>query len=125
MYLLEQKELIRGMVEVNHRKRLTVTSNGYCSTHSFPLSLQLDQVMQHPWFRSSTIEGSLEPVLPMRDMVSTCALTSRRDIDMDVFKSMTSLGCFKDKQGLLAALISPELVHYLITASYNHHLFQS
>ena len=64
--------------------------------------------MQHPWFRGSLLETSLEPMLPMRDMVHTCPLTSKTDIDMDVFKSMTSLGCFKDKQALLAALLNPE-----------------
>lgn len=63
--------------------------------------------MAHPWLRSGTYDGVLEPVLPMGDMVQTCPLQSREEIDPDVFSSMTSLGCFRDKHKLIDALLSP------------------
>ena len=38
----------------------------------------------------------------------TYVMQEKGDIDPDVFKSMSSLGCFKDKHALVAALLSPE-----------------
>lgn len=84
-------ELLRGMVEVNARKRLT-----------------LDQVMRHSWFRGQNDRLGMEPVPPMQEAVQTHLIESHADLDPDVFKSMTSLGCFKDKHALLQALLSPE-----------------
>jgi len=37
-------------------------------------------------------------------------LQSRSEIDPDIFKSMASLGCFKDKHALIKALMCEELV---------------
>jgi len=86
------QELLRGMVEVNPRKRLT-----------------LDQVMRHPWFRGSHDNHlDLEPVPPMQEAVQTYPIATRTDIDPDVFESMASLGCFKDKPALVEALLNPE-----------------
>ena len=42
--------------------------------------------------------------------MQTVPLDSRTDIDPDVFKSMASLGCFKDRTALQRALLSPEYV---------------
>ena len=55
----------------------------------------------------------MEPVLPMGDVVSTCPISSREEIDPDVFSSMTSLGCFRDKHKLIDALLAPRLVKKL------------
>ena len=44
----------------------------------------------------------------MSEEVETVPLNSRTDIDPDVFKSMASLGCFKDKTALARALLCPE-----------------
>lgn len=54
------------------------------------------------------MDGVLEPVLPMGEVVETCPLTNRDDIDPDVFNGMTSLGCFRDKHKLVDALLAPE-----------------
>ena len=67
--------------------------------------------MQHPWLKSGSLDGMLEPVLPMGDMVQTCPLNARDEIDPDVLLSMTSLGCFRDKHKLIDALLSPRLVY--------------
>lgn len=40
----------------------------------------------------------------------TFSIGSKSQIDPDVFKSMSSLGCFKDKQALTSALLNSELV---------------
>jgi BR serine/threonine kinase len=80
------------MIDVNPKSRLT-----------------LDEVMRHPWFHSSSSsDGIVEPVLPMRDVVQTYSLTSRDDIDPDVFNGMTSLGCFRDKHKLIDKLLAPD-----------------
>ena len=63
--------------------------------------------MHHSWLKSGSLEGVLEPVLPMGDVVQTCPLNTRDEIDPDVFNSMTSLGCFRDKHKLIDSLLSP------------------
>ena len=40
--------------------------------------------------------------------IQTVALSSIGEIDQEILKSMTSLGCFRDKSALLKALMSPE-----------------
>ena len=47
-------------------------------------------------------------MVPMSEAVETLPLDCRGDIDPDVFKSMASLGCFKDRTALARALLSPE-----------------
>ena len=73
----------------------------------FFISLQLDKVMHHSWMKSGPLDGAFEPVLPMGDNVQTCPIDSRDDIDPDVFNSMTSLGCFRDKHKLIDSLLFP------------------
>lgn len=46
----------------------------------------------------------------MSEAVETFPLDTRSEIDPDVFKSMASLGCFKDRTALARALLSPEYV---------------
>lgn len=77
--------------------------------------------MKHSWFQGSfSFDGVLEPVLPMGDIVRTCPLSTRDDIDPDVFNGMTSLGCFRDKHKLIAGLLAPEYV-YTCTCSNRPH----
>jgi BR serine/threonine kinase len=85
------QQLLRGMVEINPVKRMA-----------------LDDVMRHPWFKGSHDSSELEPVAPMSDAVETVPIETRSDIDADVFKSMASLGCFKDRTALAKALLCPE-----------------
>lgn len=85
------QQLLKGMVVVDPNKRLS-----------------LDDVMRHPWFKGTDEYTELEPVAPMSEAVQTVPLDSRTDIDPDVFKSMASLGCFKDRTALQRALLSPE-----------------
>ena len=127
------QQLLRGMVEVNPLKRMAVSTPHPVTTVmviAFP-PLQLDDVMKHPWFKGWALIGvvspsghvcvslcvcrshdssELEPVVPMSDAVETVPLESRTDIDTDVFKSMASLGCFKDRTALAKALLNPEWV---------------
>ena len=51
---------------------------------------------------------SLESMTCLPSPQQTHLIESHADLDPDVFKSMTSLGCFKDKHALLQALLSPE-----------------
>ncbi|XP_076313283.1 serine/threonine-protein kinase BRSK2-like isoform X3 [Tachypleus tridentatus] len=81
----ECQDLLRGMIEVNPEKRM-----------------KLADVLRHPW----TMAGSkteLDQELPMRE---THIIPSFDDLDPDVLASMTSLGCFKDKEKLLQELLS-------------------
>ena len=41
-------------------------------------------------------------------LVQVYTIENRAAIDPDVFRSMSSLGCFKDKQALTLSLLSPE-----------------
>jgi BR serine/threonine kinase len=55
----------------------------------------------------------------MSEAVPTVPLDSRSDIDPDVFRSMASLGCFKDRTALARALLSPnhneeKVVYFLL-----------
>lgn len=85
------KDMLKGMIEVNPRKRMT-----------------LDQVMKHHWFQGE--KDTTEPLPPTRETdVEIHHVSSKSDIDPDAFKSMNSLGCFKDKAALVQALLSPEV----------------
>ena len=77
--------------------------------------------MKHPWFRGSH-DQLLDPSPVVPDSLELFSLTSRDEVDPDVIKSMTSLGCFKDKTALLQALLSPEYVCGLIRWQPAHSL---
>ncbi|KAG9511050.1 Serine/threonine kinase SAD-1 [Fragariocoptes setiger] len=108
----ECQSLLRAMIEVDTNKRIT-----------------LAEVVRHPWVTGATNGGSinalhrvvsggnnannkglaeLELELPMKEVVETHIIPSTEDLDDDVLNNMSSLGCFKDKQKLLAELLSPE-----------------
>lgn len=44
----------------------------------------------------------------MMDVIEPTGITCREDIDFDVFKSMSSLGCFKNKDELVKKLLCDE-----------------
>nr|BAA28663.1 HrPOPK-1 [Halocynthia roretzi] len=100
----DAQNLLRGMIDVRPDKRLS-----------------LQQVLQHPWMRpgSNSVEGVLvtpDPVVPVIDCVP---LPEEESVDPDVLASMTSLGCFCNKEKLLKNLITEEqntekVVYYML-----------
>ncbi|RWS29451.1 serine/threonine-protein kinase BRSK2-like isoform X11 [Leptotrombidium deliense] len=84
----ECQDLLRGMIEVDANKRMT-----------------LQEVVRHPWVTGGS-KAELELELPMKEVVQTHIIPSTDDLDPDVLMNMTSLGCFKDKEKLLQELLS-------------------
>lgn len=84
----ECQELLRGMIEVDADKRVT-----------------LAHVTRHPWVTAGS-KSELELELPMKEIVQTHIIPTMGDIDPDVLSNMTSLGCFKDKDKLIKELLS-------------------
>lgn len=95
------QSLLRGMIEVNPDKRLT-----------------LSDINKHPWVTAGG-KGELELELPMMEVVQTHILPSASCIDTDVLNAMCSLGCFKEKDNLVTELLSPhhnceKVVYFLL-----------
>ncbi|XP_062246830.1 serine/threonine-protein kinase BRSK2 isoform X3 [Platichthys flesus] len=83
------QNLLRGMIEVDATKRLT-----------------LEQIQKHTWYIAGKNEP--EPEQPVPRKVTIRSLPSADDVDPDVLDSMHSLGCFRDKNKLLKDLLSDE-----------------
>ncbi|XP_030621960.1 serine/threonine-protein kinase BRSK2 [Chanos chanos] len=83
------QNLLRGMIEVDASKRLT-----------------LEQIQKHPWYIGGKNEP--EPEQPVPRKVSIRLLAAAEDIDPDVLESMHSLGCFRDKNKLMKDLLSDD-----------------
>ncbi|MGH0138279.1 UNVERIFIED_CONTAM: hypothetical protein FKN15_071307, partial [Acipenser sinensis] len=83
------QNLLRGMIEVDATKRLT-----------------LEQIQKHTWYIGGKNEP--EPEQPIPRKVSIRSLPSADDIDPDVLESMHSLGCFRDKNKLMKDLLSED-----------------
>ncbi|XP_051779389.1 serine/threonine-protein kinase BRSK2 isoform X2 [Erpetoichthys calabaricus] len=83
------QNLLRGMIEVDATKRLT-----------------LEQIQKHTWYIGGKNEP--EPEQPVPRKVAIRSLPSADDIDPDVLESMHSLGCFRDKNKLMKDLLSEE-----------------
>ncbi|XP_026992689.1 serine/threonine-protein kinase BRSK2 isoform X6 [Tachysurus fulvidraco] len=83
------QNLLRGMIEVNAAKRLT-----------------LEQIQKHTWYIGGKNEP--EPEQPVPRKVAIRTLPSAEDIDPDVLESMHSLGCFRDKNKLMKDLLSDD-----------------
>ncbi|XP_044763334.1 serine/threonine-protein kinase BRSK2 [Coccinella septempunctata] len=83
------QSLLRGMIEVNPEKRLT-----------------LSEINKHAWVTAGG-KGELELEQPMMDVVQTHVLPSIESIDPDVLQAICSLGCFKEKDKLIQHLLSP------------------
>uniref|UniRef100_A0A669EBD6 BR serine/threonine kinase 2 n=1 Tax=Oreochromis niloticus TaxID=8128 RepID=A0A669EBD6_ORENI len=79
------QNLLRGMIEVDASKRLTVKLCVFVGGKNEP-----------------------EPEQPVPRKVTIRSLPSAEDIDPDVLDSMHSLGCFRDKNKLLKDLLSDD-----------------
>ncbi|XP_037303185.1 serine/threonine kinase SAD-1-like, partial [Manduca sexta] len=82
------QQLLRGMIEVNPEKRMT-----------------LAEITRHPWVTAGG-RGELEQELPMMEVVQTRVLPSAEAVDPDVLQAMCSLGCFKQREKLVQELLS-------------------
>ncbi|XP_009297840.1 serine/threonine-protein kinase BRSK2 isoform X2 [Danio rerio] len=92
--------LLRGMIEVNAEKRLT-----------------LEEIQKHPWYQGGRNEPCPEQPPPRRVCVKR--ILSLTDLDPDVLESMHSLGCFRDRVKLTRDLQCEEenqekLIYYLL-----------
>ncbi|XP_061593481.1 serine/threonine-protein kinase BRSK2-like isoform X7 [Cololabis saira] len=83
------QNLLRGMIEVDAGKRLT-----------------LEQIQKHTWYLAGKNEP--EPEQPVPRKVAIRMLAAAEEIDPDVLESMHSLGCFRDKEKLSKDLLSEE-----------------
>ncbi|KAM9317786.1 serine/threonine-protein kinase BRSK2-like isoform 2-T2 [Pholidichthys leucotaenia] len=83
------QNLLRGMIEVDASKRLT-----------------LEQIQKHTWYLAGKNEP--EPEQPVPRKVAIRTLASAEEIDPDVLESMHSLGCFRDKEKLTKDLLSED-----------------
>ncbi|XP_034745974.1 serine/threonine-protein kinase BRSK2-like [Etheostoma cragini] len=83
------QNLLRGMIEVDAGKRLT-----------------LEQIQKHTWYLAGKNEPEPEQPVPRKVAIRTMAATE--EIDPDVLESMHSLGCFRDKEKLTKDLLSEE-----------------
>ncbi|KAM4603025.1 serine/threonine-protein kinase BRSK2 [Polymixia lowei] len=83
------QNLLRGMIEVDATKRLT-----------------LEQIQKHTWYLAGKNEP--EPEQPVPRKVAIRTLASAEEIDPDVLESMHSLGCFRDKAKLTKDLLSED-----------------
>jgi len=127
------QQLLRGMIEIDPHKRLKLEDvsrhpwvtqyvNGGDQTpiprrHRLPLSSNRcpstsssssvkRKTPPHPSSSSIGSKAELELELPMVQVVQTTIIPCEEEIDPDVFAAMTSLGCFKDRQRLIEALLN-------------------
>ncbi|XP_054891026.1 serine/threonine-protein kinase BRSK1-like isoform X3 [Poeciliopsis prolifica] len=92
--------LLKGMIEVNPDKRLT-----------------LEAIQKHNWYLGGRNEPCPEQPPPRRVCVKR--ILSLSDLDPDVLESMYSLGCFRDRVKLTRDLTSEEenqekMIYYLL-----------
>ncbi|KAB5555307.1 hypothetical protein PHYPO_G00032210 [Pangasianodon hypophthalmus] len=94
------QSLLRGMIEVDAEKRLT-----------------LEQIQKHAWYLSGRNEPCPEQPPPRRMCVRR--ILSLTELDPDVLESMHSLGCFRDRVKLTRDLQCEEdnqekMIYYLL-----------
>ncbi|XP_077595197.1 serine/threonine-protein kinase BRSK2 isoform X2 [Stigmatopora nigra] len=94
------QSLLKGMIEVNPEKRLT-----------------LDTIQKHAWYLGGRNEPCPEQPPPRRVCVSR--ILSLTELDPDVLESMHSLGCFRDRVKLTRDLQCEEenqekMIYYLL-----------
>ncbi|XP_060794754.1 serine/threonine-protein kinase BRSK2 [Neoarius graeffei] len=94
------QSLLRGMIEVDSEKRLT-----------------LEQIQKHAWYLSGRNEPCPEQPPPRR--VCVRRILSLTELDPDVLESMHSLGCFRDRVKLTRDLQCEEdnqekMIYYLL-----------
>ncbi|CAL8305338.1 unnamed protein product [Merluccius merluccius] len=96
----ECQALLRGMIEVNPDKRLT-----------------LEAIQKHSWYQGGRNEPCPEQPPPRKVCVKR--ITSLTELDPDVLESMHSLGCFRDRAKLTRDLQCEEenqekMIYYLL-----------
>ncbi|CAF4653893.1 unnamed protein product [Rotaria sp. Silwood1] len=123
---IDCQQLLRGMIEVDPNKRLTLEDvsrhswvTQYVNSEHIPIhrrnrvpissnrctsSSSIKRKTHQP--TSIGTKAELELELPMVQVVQTTIIPNEEDIDADVFAAMTSLGCFKDRQRLIEALLN-------------------
>lgn len=69
---------------------------------------QLKQVLNHPWMRPSSNEGSTHIPQPPKSILYCNPVANENSVDPDVLSSMSSLGCFSDKDILISNLLKEE-----------------
>ncbi|XP_036429171.1 serine/threonine-protein kinase BRSK2 [Colossoma macropomum] len=92
--------LLRGMIEVDPEKRLT-----------------LEEIQKHAWYQAGRNEPCPEQPAPRRVCVKR--ILSLTELDPDVLESMHSLGCFRDRVKLTRDLQCEEdnqekMIYYLL-----------
>ncbi|XP_047135160.1 serine/threonine kinase SAD-1 isoform X1 [Hydra vulgaris] len=85
----ECADLLHKMIKVNPEQRYS-----------------LSEVKKHPFYTMYT--SSHPPEYPLSPVVEIKDVACREDFDEDVIRSMSSLGCFKDKEKLVANLLKKE-----------------
>ncbi|XP_062382562.1 serine/threonine-protein kinase BRSK1 [Sardina pilchardus] len=93
--------LLRGMIEVDPEKRLT-----------------LEAIEKHSWYQAGRNEPPC-PELPAPRRVCVRRIVSLTELDPDVLESMYSLGCFRDRNKLTRDLQCEEenqekMIYYLL-----------
>lgn len=83
------QEMIRGMITIDPEKRIT-----------------MEDVKKHSFLNSFKDELPCEPHVV--DIVKTEIIPGKEEIDPDVLHSMSSLGCFKNREKLLRNLLKQE-----------------
>lgn len=81
-----------------------------CSTyikHTQIIKLQLKDINKHSWVIAGG-KGEVHLGMSMIDVIQTHIIPSANDLDTDVLQAISSLGCFKDREKLIAALLSVE-----------------
>ncbi|KFD69142.1 hypothetical protein M514_02978 [Trichuris suis] len=84
----ECQSLLRGMIEVNVARRMT-----------------LDAVFRHPWVAGGS-KLTVQRSSPMLKVVQTLVIPSEECIDVDVLRHMISLSCFGDKENIVQQLLN-------------------
>eukprot|EP00794_Sanderia_malayensis_P018070 gene18070-19879_t len=81
------RDLLNKMIKVDVEERLTMS-----------------EVRRHRFFKSE----DLSPEPPIQQIVQTHSFDSEADLDQDILNSMTSLGCFKERDVLITKLLSQD-----------------
>ncbi|CDW58095.1 BR serine:threonine protein kinase 2 [Trichuris trichiura] len=84
----ECQSLLRGMIEVNVARRMT-----------------LDAVFRHSWVAGGS-KLNVQRSSPMLKVVQTLVIPSEECIDVDVLRHMISLSCFGDKDSIVQQLLN-------------------
>ena len=82
--------------------------NAYLATRKCCLFIKLFPIFILIVLVSFAFSIDIHEQLPMQKVVKTEIISSREDIDPDVLTSISSLGCFHDKERLIEKLLREE-----------------